>query len=153
MTVTHPGEDVPRILTWRVKIEGWKANQGREYAGIGADLGEGWFAPKSAWEKRWQSSRSEDISSSWDPPPNHRGSSLIQTTTEIVCPPETLAVWPQVQWGAAWATQGARVFGPSWCYKHLQIYIYQMTLLRVSSHRPKRRYHVIFFSLNCIESM
>lgn len=52
------------------------------------------------------SSGFEDISTPYgDPPPHHRGCSLIQTT-EIVCPPETLALWPQMQRGTGWAMHG-----------------------------------------------
>lgn len=48
-----------------MKTDRLETNPGREYAGIGASLGGGWFAPRSLWEKPGHSSRFEDISTPW----------------------------------------------------------------------------------------
>lgn len=105
---------------------------------------------QNGWEKPGQSSRFEDISSPRDPSLNHRGASLIQTTTEILCRPETLPWWPQTQWGA-WATQRARAFGQFWSNKGMRTHTHtpQTILFWVSNHHPQRGYQVIFFPLNC----
>lgn len=53
----------PKPGEWRLMLE--TNLPGREYAGIGAGLGEGRFAPMSLWERPGHFSRFEDIATPW----------------------------------------------------------------------------------------